>query len=147
MKFSNSCPITYEKIDENVIRLQAGIISILGILYIFSMNSFILGILFYDFLVRILGYKKISPSVILATFFANRLSLSKRVVDAGPKKFAANIGLVFISTATLLHLLNYVQLSVYTVVILTFFASLESLFCLCVACKIYPLWRKIVYSE
>jgi len=133
MKFSNSCPITYEKIDENVIRLQAGIISILGILYIFSMNSFILGILFYDFLVRVLGYKKISPGVILATFFAN--------------KFAANIGLVFISTATLLHLLNYAQLSVYTVVILTFFASLESLFCLCVACKIYPLWRRIVYSE
>ena len=96
MKFAQSCPINFEKVDENIIRLQAGIVTILGVLYFFTANPLILCLLLYDFIIRIAGYKNISPIMILANFLAHQFSFAKKTVDGGSKKFAAQIGLIFI---------------------------------------------------
>jgi len=142
MKYSQSCPISLEIVDENIVRVQAALISVLGISYLFTENQFILALLLYDFFIRIVGYKKISPSVIIAKICANIFSLSKKIVDAGPKKFAAQIGLIFVIAANLLYYFDYTEFSLYTIAILVVCAALESLFGFCVACQIYPLYSK-----
>jgi len=147
VKFSQSCPISFEKVDENIIRLQAMMISILGILYLFMANPLLLSILLYDFFIRIIGYKKISPSLFVANFIAKQFSMTKKTVDEGPKKFAAQIGLFFIIAANLFYYIDYIQLSYYTIAVLVFCAILESLLGFCVACQVYPLYRKLIYKE
>ena len=107
MKFAQSCPINFEKVDENIIRLQASIITVLGILYFFTVNPLILFLLLYDFIIRIAGYKNISPIVIIANFFAYQFSFAKKIVDGGSKKFAAQIGLIFVIVANLFYYLNF----------------------------------------
>lgn len=143
MKYERSCPITFEKVDENIVRLQAGLISICGVLYLLTINPLLLALLLYDFFIRIIGYKELSLSVFIAKYLAKQLLLAKKIVDEGPKKFAAQIGLVFVITANILYYSGFLQLSLYTMAILVFCAALESLFGFCVACQIYPLYRKL----
>jgi len=147
MKFSQSCPINFQKVDENIIRLQATLISILGILYMFTLNPLVLTLLLYDFFIRIAGYKKFSFSIHIARFFADKFSLAKKIVDEGPKKFAAQIGLLFAIAANLFYYFNFIELSYYTIAILVLCALLESIFGFCVACQVYPLYRKFIYRE
>lgn len=143
MSITQSCPINFKKVDQNIIRMQAGIISISAIAYLLTQEQLLLNFLLYDFFVRIIGYKKFSVVAIIANFVAKKLSFTKDVVDAGPKQFAAQIGLIFVFVANLFYYLNFAELSFYTIAILVFCALLEACFGICVGCKVYPLYNKI----
>lgn len=147
MKFSSSCPISFEKVDENIIRLQAAFITILGVYYLYSLDQLVLTLLLFDFLIRLIGYKKISPSLFIANFFAKQFSISKKIVDGGPKKFAAQIGFLFLIVANVFFYLNLIQLSYYTMIVLILCAALESLLGFCMACQVYPFYRKLIHRE
>jgi hypothetical protein len=143
-KMFKSCPITYKKVDETSVRMHAGFISLLGLLFIVQADLIVLLILLYDFSVRIGGYPKASPFYFVSRFIVRTASLPSHQVDAGPKQFAAKIGLIFVVAALALYLLGYVQLSSYVIGVLTLCALLEAGLAFCVGCEVYPLWRAIV---
>lgn len=138
-----SCPINFIKVDETTVRMQAGFITAIGLSFLVQAHLVWLLILLYDFSIRIAGYKKASPFYLLSRFIINLASLPLHQVDAGPKQFAAKIGLVFVVAAIALYLSGFETAAVYVVGALTICALLEAAFGFCVGCEIYPYWRAI----
>lgn len=119
------CPISHEKISEQVTRLNA----LLGILLAvagFATNSVLFFIfLLADFYIRAFTKAKFSPISYLSHRMANALNLNKKSIDKAPKIFAARIGLLMTLAITILTLLNFNIAALAVGGILVFFASLQ----------------------
>ncbi|MDQ1264315.1 MAG: hypothetical protein QG559_1316 [Campylobacterota bacterium] len=137
-----SCPINFKKVDQNVIRIISGFVSILGILFIFSPNLSIVAVLFYDFLVRVVGYEKISPLFHLSKLLANLLKLKSDEIDAGPKEFALKLGFLFVAGSFLMFLFEEMLIAVVIMAMLNCCTILEAVFNYCIGCEIYALLKK-----
>lgn len=138
-----SCPVSFKKIDQNTVRVMAGLVSALGIAFIIAPQLSILAVLLYDFLVRTLDYKKISPLFHLAKLIAKLLKLKKYEIDAGPKEFALKIGFLFVFISFIMFLSNEITAAVLVMVTLTICALLELIFNYCIGCEMYMILKKL----
>ena len=131
------CPISDERINERVTRLNA----LLGILFLitgFATNSiFFFIFLSADFYVRAFTKTKFSPISYVSHQMANTLNLQKKSIDKAPKIFAARIGLLLTLAITVLFLLNFYTAAIIVGGILAFFASLEFALGICMGCAMY----------
>lgn len=134
-----SCPITYKIVDQNIIRIVASEVSILGGFFIIYPNFTILAFLLYDFFVRMMGYEKISPLYNIAKVVSKLFGVKKDKIDAGPKEFALKIGFIFALLSVAIFLLDQTFLTIIVIAILTACALLEALFNYCIGCKMYML--------
>ena len=69
------------------------------------------------------------------------------LINAGPKIFAARIGLVLSSLIILANLTGIGWLAFGIASILGLFSFLEAVFGICVACEIYPFVYKLFYER
>lgn len=138
-----SCPVSFKKIDQNTVRVMAGLVSALGIAFIIAPQLSILAVLLYDFLVRTLDYKKISPLFHLAKLIAKLLKLKKDEIDAGPKEFALKIGFLFVFISFIMFLSNEITAAVLVILTLTICALLELIFNYCIGCEMYMILKKL----
>ena len=99
-----------------------------------------------DFLLRAFNYVRFSPVAISSRGIVTYLSLSNKFINAGPKIFAARIGLVLSSLIIVAYALNAYTTAFALGGILGLFSFLESAFGLCVACKIYPYVYRLLYK-
>lgn len=131
------CPISDERINERVTRLNA----LLGILFLitgFATNSiFFFIFLSADFYVRAFTKTKFSPISYVSHQMANTLNLQKKSIDKAPKIFAARIGFLLTLAITVLFLLNFYTAAIIVGGILAFFASLEFALGICMGCVMY----------
>lgn len=137
-----SCPVIFKKVDQNVVRVMAGLVSAIAIMFIISPKLLLLALLLYDFLVRSLGYKKASPLFHLAKFIAQALKLKKIEIDAGPKEFALKIGFVFVLISFIMFALEEAVAAALVVAVLLVCAFLEAAFNYCIGCQIYKLLKR-----
>jgi hypothetical protein len=137
-----SCPVNFKKVDQNVVRVMAGLVSAIAVVFIISPQLWPLALLLYDFLVRSLGYKKASPLFHLAKFIANALNLKKEEIDAGPKEFALKMGFVFVLISFMMFILGEVLAAVLVIGTLVICAFLETAFNYCIGCQIYVLLKR-----
>jgi hypothetical protein len=131
------CPISDEKINERVTRINA-LIGILLLIGGFVSGSVIFpALLMIDFYIRAFTKARFSPVSYFSYQMTNMLQLDKKVIDKAPKIFAARLGFLMTLLITLLMLsgLNLAALLVGGV--LVFFASLELALAICVGCVIY----------
>lgn len=68
------------------------------------------------------------------------------LLSAGPKIFAAQIGLVFSVIILLATLIGLITTALVFATILGIFSFLEAAFGICVACKLYPFLYTILYK-
>ncbi len=136
------CPITEKRIDENVARLNAFITVVFILLYI--VFNFWAGMIFllFDFTMR--GFIDRQYSLIAQTNIkiVQALRLKPKLINAGPKIFAAQVGVLFTILIVLGLALNYTLFPLVLAGILGFFSFLELSFGFCVACQIYPFIRR-----
>lgn len=141
------CPISFKKIDENVARLN-GFFTVL-LLVVFLLSSSIIPVLFLlvDFLAR--GFERPQWSLLarMSKFILLTFKAKPRLINAGPKIFAARIGLLFSVLITLSVLFQLNTPAIIFTVIFGFCAFLEAAFNYCVACKLYPIFYRIVYQS
>lgn len=140
---SQTCPITFEKIDSTVSRFTSFSISAFIIYYLVTNNEYILYFLFIDFLIRTFYKKDYSPVFLISKFLKKILRLKDRPYDGGAKKLANYFGVLFV---VLLIIGNYFSLELYTYVVGIIFLScalLDSFFNYCVGCNIYFIIKKI----
>ncbi|HQF56458.1 MAG TPA: DUF4395 domain-containing protein [Fibrobacteria bacterium] len=143
------CPLAGYKIDENGARVVAGFVVLATVsAWIASqpVAGLILLFLATDFGVRAFSRPRWSPLGRLASWFLRRVGVAPRWVDAGPKRFAARIGLGF--AVALLGLSVFGAQGVYVAVsvVLGFCALLESALGFCVGCWFYTGWYTLVRS-
>lgn len=130
-------------LNENTVRLVAFLVAALSIIFLVSGNIFPIIFLAVDFATRGLGYKQYSLLRILADALNSILfNGNKKPIFAPPKLFAARIGLLFSIGITVFYLTGLHNTSFLLAGILTFFALLESVVNICVACYIYSFMHK-----
>ena len=120
------CPISLTSVNERVAQINAALTVIVLLLFLVTP---------YKWLIIILGRA-------VVRWFGIRPIM----VDAGPKIFAARIGFLFCCILALLEFLGYPSAGVVIGMIFAFFAGLEALFRLCIACKMYPLIHRMKRS-
>jgi hypothetical protein len=146
MKSYAFCPVSDKQINERVARINGAITVLL--LALFGVTQSIIPVLFLsiDFLLRATDYPRFSPIAISSGKIVRYFSLNNKLINAGPKLFAARIGLVFSSIIVISFTLNAYTFGYAIAGILGLFSFLEAVFGLCVACEIYPFVYRLFYK-
>lgn len=93
MKTYAICPISDRKINERVARINAAFTVFLLILFGLTGSVFLILFLAFDFLLRATSYSKFSLVGISPRNIVRYLPFDIHLINAGPKIFAARIGL------------------------------------------------------
>jgi len=141
------CPISDQRVNEQVTRLNA--MFTIGIIVLaFVLNSALLFIfLMADFFIRAFTEIKFSPINFASHYMSHTMNLPIRMIDKAPKVFAARLGFLMTTVIAGLFIFSFKTASVVVAGILIFFASLEFLLAVCVGCLIYtylvlPFYKK-----
>jgi len=137
------CPITDKRINERVARINALITVLLVASFILFKFWGALVFLAVDFILRGFFDSKCSLICITSKWIVTHFNLGGKVMNAGPKIFAAQVGMVLSVVSATLFLGGFQIVGLITASILGLFSFLESAFGYCVACKLYPLFRKV----
>jgi hypothetical protein len=137
------CPITDKRINERVARINALITFLLVASFIIFKFWGALVFLVFDFILRGFFDSKCSLICITSKWIVTRFKIGGKIMNAGPKIFAAQVGMVLSMVAVVLFLLGFQISGIFVASILGLFSFLESAFSFCVACKLYPLFRNI----
>ncbi|MGM9478621.1 DUF4395 domain-containing protein [Pedobacter sp. GSP4] len=132
-----SCPVSAERVNENVVRIIAFMVAIIAVCCIISANYWAIVFLIVDFAARAFTTGKLSLLKYLALKITKVLAIPQRMTDLAPKKFAATMGFVFCLLITAMVLMNFATLALILTLTMTFFALLESIFAICVGCHVY----------
>lgn len=131
------CPISNEKINEKITRLNALIGILLLVLAFAFQSSIFLIFLLGDFYVRAFTKTRFSPISYASHFLSNALNLEEKNIDKAPKIFAARLGFLMTLAITVLFVAGFTTSALVVAAILVFFASLEFALAICVGCIIY----------
>jgi hypothetical protein len=130
-----------DPVNEVSARLVAGGVVLISALAIALDQPWLTAVIAYGFVARVLTGPTLSPlGQIVTKGITPRLPLRERPVPGPPKRFAQGMGVAFSLTATVLalgfgdHTAAYVVLGLLIVA-----ATLESVFGLCLGCKIFAL--------
>lgn len=132
-----SCPISPERVNENVVRIIAFIVAVIAITCVVFSNYWAIVFLLFDFALRAFTTGKFSLLKFIAIKIADGLSLSPKMKDLAPKKFAATLGFGFCLLITAVFIFDFYNAALIFTSIMIVFALLESLFAICVGCYIY----------
>lgn len=141
------CPISSKKIDENVARINGALTLLLLAFFLFTENVIPVIFLLIDFILRGAELSSYSPLANTSRFIIKTLKLKTNPINAGPKIFAARIGVVFSAIILISNITNYDTVSYIFTGIFGFCAFLESAFGYCVACQIYPFVFRLTYKQ
>ena len=147
MKSYAFCPISDKQINERVARLNAAFTLLILIVFGITQNIFPIAFLMVDFLLRAIPYSKLSLIGISSRNIVRYLSVGENLINAGPKIFAARIGLLMSALIIITYILTFYVVSWVLAGILILFSFLEALFGICVACEIYPFIYRLLYKQ
>ncbi|TCD11093.1 DUF4395 domain-containing protein [Pedobacter frigidisoli] len=142
-----SCPISAERVNENVVRIVAFIVALIAIGCISYSNYWAILVLTIDFALRAFTSGKFSLLKIIAIKISKALNLKPKMTDLAPKKFAATMGFVFCLLITATFIFNFFTAALILTSIMIIFALLESLLGICVGCYVYTFLQLLKRSK
>jgi hypothetical protein len=130
-----------DPVNEVSARLVAGGVVSLGILTIASGETWLLLLLAYGFVARVLTGPTLSPlGQFVTRVVTPRLSMPPKYVPGPPKRFAQGIGATLSVAAAVLHFAFGATGAAYVLVgAIVVAATLESVFAFCVGCKMFAV--------
>ena len=134
-----------DPVNETSARLVAGAVAVLAVVTVAFQQGWLIPVLAYGFVARVLTGPTLSPLGQLATRVVTpRLRLTHRYAPGPAKRFAQTVGAVFTLAATLVYYGAGQHVAAYVLVgIIAVFASLESGLGLCVGCKVFYLGMRL----
>lgn len=142
-----TCPISAERVNENVVRIIAMLAAIITVVCILTGNYWAMSFLAIDFGTRAFTSGKWSILRMIAFQLFKLFSLPQKMKDLAPKKFAASMGFVFCLLISGVYLLNFPNLAMGLAMMLIVFALLESVFAICVGCYIYSVYQLLLTKK
>ncbi len=130
-----------DPVNEVSARLVAGGVVVMAAVTISFDQRWLTAVIAYGFVARVLTGPTLSPLGQLVTrLITPRLAVEPRPVPGPPKRFAQAIGAAFSLTAAVLALGFGLATAAYGVLgALIIAATLESVFALCLGCKVFAL--------
>ena len=128
-----------DQVDEVSARLVAGGVVFLAAITILFDQPWLTALLAYGFIARVLTGPRLSPLGLLVTRVVRpRVPAEPRLIPGPPKRFAQAIGAVVTTLAAVCALaLDWTTGAEVLTALMVVFATLESVFRLCVGCKIF----------
>ena len=139
---SLACPMSFERIDKNVVRssavITAGIIALYSVLSLVSTASvFILMLVVAgDYFVRVFTPLKLSPIGWLGRQVTRGLGMTPIQMDKAPKIFAVRVGFIFAASSVGLFFVNP-AIAIWVGLALMAFNLLDGVLDICVGCYFY----------
>jgi hypothetical protein len=132
-------------VNEVAARVVAAGVVVLSVAAIATGWRWLLVVLLYGFIARVLTGPRLSPLGQLATrVIAPRLPVEPRYVAGPPKRFAQGMGLTFSLTAVLLAFVFDAPTAAWIVTgVLAAAAFLESAFGLCLGCRTFAVLMRV----
>lgn len=134
-----------DPVNEVSARVVAGGVVVLSVLTLALDQPWLLVPLAYGFVARVLTGPTLSPLGQLATRVVTpNLPLPPKYVPGPPKRFAQGIGATLATAAVVLHFAFGLTAAAYVLVaLIVVAATLESVFALCIGCKVFALLMKV----
>jgi hypothetical protein len=133
-----------DPVNEVSARLVAGGVVIMAVLTISLNLKWATAIIAYGFVARVLSGPSLSPlGQVVTRVITPRLHIAERLVAGPPKRFAQGMGVAFSVTALILTILGYWGAAQIVLSMLVLAALLESVFGLCLGCKVFGLLMKV----
>ena len=140
---AKSCPISFELIDANIVRINSFYLGLVFLLFIFTQNSAIILFLVLDFVTRIFINKEYSLLIMISKKTKQLFNVQTKMEDIAPKRLASYFGLLFTTIIALTSLLGFsLLLNIFSAVLLICIL-LEVTFSYCIGCEVYHLYKKI----
>ena len=133
------CPISTQKMNESVARLNATFTVLFLVLFLLSQNILWIFVLITDFALRSFNLSKFSPLAQISNQLISIFAIKQKIINAGPKIFAARIAIMFNVLIIISHFSNLREVTLILTSIFLICALLETVIGFCVACKIYTL--------
>jgi hypothetical protein len=132
-------------VNETSARLVAGAVAVLAVVTVAFQQGWLIPVLAYGFLARVLTGPKLSPLGLVATRIVTpRLNVRHRYSPGPAKRFAQAIGALFTVTATLLYYAAGQHTAAFALIgVIAVFASLESAAGLCVGGRVFYLGMRL----
>jgi hypothetical protein len=132
-------------VNETSARLVAGSVAVLAVVTVAFQQGWLIPVLAYGFLARVLTGPKLSPLGLVATRVVTpRLNVRHRYSPGPAKRFAQAIGAAFTLAATLLYYAAGAHTAAFALVgVLAVFASLEAAVGLCVGCQTFYVGMRL----
>jgi Domain of unknown function (DUF4395) len=132
-------------VNEVSARIVAGGVVLMSLATIVFDQPWLTAVIAYGFVARVLSGPTLSPLGQLATrVITPRLPFKAKLVPGPPKRFAQGIGAVLSVTAAILALGFGATTAAYVLMgLLVVAATLESVFALCLGCKIFAVLMRI----
>lgn len=134
-----------DPVDEISARLVAAGVVLLSVATVALDQPWLILVIVYGFVARVLTGPRLSPLGLLVTrVIRPRLPVAPRLVPGPPKRFAQGMGVAFSVTAAVLAVgLGDVGAGYAVLALLTAAATLESVFALCLGCKVFALLMRV----
>jgi hypothetical protein len=131
-------------VNEVSARLVATGVVVMALAAVVFDATWILPLLFYGFVARVLTGPKLSPLGLLVTKQVTpRLPLDEKLVPGPPKRFAQGMGVAFSGTALVLWLTGHWFAAQVVLGLLIGAASLEAFAGLCLGCKVFAALMRL----
>ena len=140
---SQSCPLLFRQIDATITKINAFLVMGSIVFYLVTMQKWILVFLVLDFLIRLSGYKMLSPIFKISSELQKIFKLPVRLEDAGSKRLAAFFGLFFMVGTLIADIEGWTSAIWVIAAIFITCVLLDLLFDYCIACKIYSYGKKL----
>jgi len=140
---SLECPFSPKTANERVVRLTAFLVVLLMLAGLFSRLHWIALLLCFDFFIRGFTARPWSPVRRGAKALARLLRLQPKIINAGPKIFAAKIGCVVTAMIALLAFTELQTAARILAGILILMAGAEAFFSICVGCHLYSILQTL----
>ncbi len=132
-----SCPISTDLVNTKLTRTYSFITFLAISFYLFTPFKEVIYISTLDFIIRVFVGVKYSPICFLIREALKIGNISPQMVNSGPKKFAAKIGLLFTVLMSISTLAGFGYTSIVLGVIFFTAVGAEAIFGFCVACYIH----------
>ena len=134
---NQSCPISTDKVNSSLTKVYSIFTFSVITIFLFSPFKEIIFISTVDFIIRIFFGIKYSPICTFIKFGLKVSNVPVHMVNAGPKKFAAKVGMLFTVLISVGVVFNFPMLSVISAGIAFVAIGAEVFFDYCLACTIH----------
>ncbi len=131
----SACPISYEQVDKHLIKAYSSIVLIALLTCLFFDFHTLFYFITLDFAIRVFAGIKYSPLCNLLTRFFKVTALQPVLVNAGSKKIAAKVGLIFSIIISLSYFMGWIITAKIFILMFIIAIALDLFFDYCLACK------------
>lgn len=144
---AQQCPLIFRHVDANLIRINTAFVTAGVIAYLMTHVVAIVIFLAIDFILRLYGFKHLSPIQLAAGRVQTLFSIPSRMEDAGAKRLAAFFGLGFMIALTVTHFIGSPMFTwgiagIYLVCAIPYLTVGY-----CVGCQIYYIFKRFFPAE